>query len=112
MLAAIHFNKNKEAEQARDRGNTFWQNNLYNFLGLIYEFRCYSKAMGDYRTKTRKGPRADEWKLTLVVESMQRASNFVPDHAAGDHDLDEVDVIDAQLAEILVFDSDDEEIDD
>jgi hypothetical protein len=68
--------------------------------------------MGDYRTKTRKGPRADEWKLTLVVESMQRASNFVPDHAAGDHDLDEVNVIDAQLAEILVFDSDDEEIDD
>uniref|UniRef100_A0A914CXH4 Uncharacterized protein n=1 Tax=Acrobeloides nanus TaxID=290746 RepID=A0A914CXH4_9BILA len=69
--------------------------------------------MGDYRMKIKKGPRADGWKQTLDDESMQAASNFVTDQATGgDQDLDEVDIIDAQLAEVLVFDSDNEDIDD
>uniref|UniRef100_A0A914ECA1 Uncharacterized protein n=1 Tax=Acrobeloides nanus TaxID=290746 RepID=A0A914ECA1_9BILA len=69
--------------------------------------------MGDYRMKIKKGPTADGWKQTLVDESMQAASNFVTDQATGgDQDLDEVDIIDAQLAEVLVLDSDNQDIDD
>lgn len=67
--------------------------------------------MGDYRMKTRKGPRADEWKRTLVEESLQAAINFIPEEHP-DQEFDEVEILDQQLAEMLVFDSDNEDIED
>lgn len=111
MLASIDFNMNKVAEARGERGFIVYM--LTSHLGAQYEYRYFSKAMGDYRTKTKKGPASHVWKHDLVDETYKTAAKYVPQAEEGDTDdleFDGVEVAEQQLAELLEFeDSEDED---